>query len=246
MNINSIMGLSPHIYGMGMHTKQQRPLLFENTNNLNSGDKMVNGIQSNLWHSMSDERRSQFMREKRKGEAYKTELCKGFIRSGYCRYGEDCRFAHFQEELRVRSIHPKFKTELCRNYATRGICVYGSRCQFIHRSPNIKNPSESDMYVGSQRNHFPHQNFRDTPTKTSSIKGDHRLIDTVSARIEASLNVSETQKPYHEMPWDPLSSRNMFTESNTSNAFAIMDVSSSSDKKFARSCFPILSQKSFL
>lgn len=53
---------------------------------------------------MSDERRSQFMREKRKGEAYKTELCKGFIRSGYCRYGEDCRFAHFQEELRVRSV----------------------------------------------------------------------------------------------------------------------------------------------
>lgn len=53
---------------------------------------------------MSDERRAQFMRNKRKQEAFKTEMCKGFIRTGYCRYGVTCRFAHFQEELRVRAV----------------------------------------------------------------------------------------------------------------------------------------------
>lgn len=66
---------------------------------------MPNGVDTVEWHAMSDERRAQFMRDKRKQEAFKTEMCKGFIRTGYCRYGAECRFAHFQEELRVRPVY---------------------------------------------------------------------------------------------------------------------------------------------
>lgn len=69
---------------------------------------MISGVNASEWHSMSDERRSQFMREKRKREAFKTEMCKGFLRTGFCRYGTNCRFAHSPDELRLRPVNFRF------------------------------------------------------------------------------------------------------------------------------------------
>lgn len=63
---------------------------------------------------------------------YKTELCRPFQDSGFCKYGDKCQFAHGEQDLRSLPRHPKYKTELCRTYHTRGICPYGSRCHFIH------------------------------------------------------------------------------------------------------------------
>ncbi|KAG9478288.1 hypothetical protein GDO78_013336 [Eleutherodactylus coqui] len=63
---------------------------------------------------------------------YKTELCRSYQLSGYCRYDEKCQFAHGPSELRVICRHPKYKTELCRTYHTTGFCPYGIRCHFIH------------------------------------------------------------------------------------------------------------------
>eukprot|EP01090_Pellita_catalonica_P001020 TRINITY_DN10750_c0_g1_i1.p1 TRINITY_DN10750_c0_g1~~TRINITY_DN10750_c0_g1_i1.p1 ORF type:complete len:242 (+),score=25.22 TRINITY_DN10750_c0_g1_i1:43-768(+) len=63
---------------------------------------------------------------------YKTELCKPFERSGTCRYGAKCQFAHGQAELRPVMRHPKYKTEVCKSFQTTGKCRYGSRCRFIH------------------------------------------------------------------------------------------------------------------
>ncbi len=63
---------------------------------------------------------------------YKTELCRPFQDSGFCKYGDKCQFAHGEQDLRSLPRHPKYKTELCRTYHTRGLCPYGSRCHFIH------------------------------------------------------------------------------------------------------------------
>eukprot|EP01092_Planopodium_desertum_P002053 TRINITY_DN133031_c0_g1_i1.p1 TRINITY_DN133031_c0_g1~~TRINITY_DN133031_c0_g1_i1.p1 ORF type:complete len:324 (-),score=-28.07 TRINITY_DN133031_c0_g1_i1:104-1075(-) len=63
---------------------------------------------------------------------YKTELCRSFEATGYCRYGERCQFAHGVEELRPIVRHPKYKTQLCKTYVALGTCPYGSRCRFIH------------------------------------------------------------------------------------------------------------------
>ena len=63
---------------------------------------------------------------------YKTELCRSFVESGVCKYGEKCQFAHGNDELRSITRHPKFKTENCRRFHTVGFCPYGSRCHFIH------------------------------------------------------------------------------------------------------------------
>lgn len=88
---------------------------------------------------------------------YKTELCKSFTETGYCRYGAKCQFAHGKEEVRPILRHPKYKTEvslsntnccihmhknyidcprlnvqICKTFHTTGTCPYGIRCRFIH------------------------------------------------------------------------------------------------------------------
>lgn len=63
---------------------------------------------------------------------YKTELCRPFQESSFCRYGDKCQFAHGLSELRSLSRHPKYKTEPCRTFHTTGFCPYGTRCHFIH------------------------------------------------------------------------------------------------------------------
>jgi hypothetical protein len=40
-------------------------------------------------------------------DRYKTELCRSWAETGYCRYGEKCQFAHGQPELRQVSRHHK-------------------------------------------------------------------------------------------------------------------------------------------
>lgn len=87
---------------------------------------------------MTDDEREMIQRQKRKEEAFKTALCDAYKRSGICPYGETCRFAHGENELRMPSqprgkAHPKYKTQLCDKFSTYGQCPYGPRCQFIHK-----------------------------------------------------------------------------------------------------------------
>ncbi|VDD88203.1 unnamed protein product [Enterobius vermicularis] len=70
-----------------------------------------------------------------KPESYKTVMCKGWLEMGGCRFGDNCRFAHGEEELRPIKIpvdNPKYKTKLCDKYTKTGVCPYGNRCLFIH------------------------------------------------------------------------------------------------------------------
>ncbi|KAG0614488.1 hypothetical protein M758_6G180800 [Ceratodon purpureus] len=80
---------------------------------------------------------------------YKTELCRSWEETGYCRYGTKCQFAHGNDDLRPVPRHPKYKTELCRSYTETGLCSYGKRCRFIHKQDS---PSSSDLEKkGSRR-----------------------------------------------------------------------------------------------
>ncbi|KAL0482604.1 hypothetical protein AKO1_014316 [Acrasis kona] len=65
-------------------------------------------------------------------DRYKTELCRSWAETGYCRYGDKCQFAHGDLELRQVSRHHKYKSELCNNFHYEGTCMYGTRCCFIH------------------------------------------------------------------------------------------------------------------
>lgn len=74
---------------------------------------------------------------------YKTELCRSFSESGFCKYGGKCQFAHGPEELRDLNRHPKYKTEPCRTFHTIGFCPYGVRCHFVHNGEEEKKHSFS-------------------------------------------------------------------------------------------------------
>ena len=52
-------------------------------------------------------------------EKYKTEMCKNWIETGFCRYEQKCRFAHGQEELSpaaLRVHQDKYKSKSCRSF----------------------------------------------------------------------------------------------------------------------------------
>uniref|UniRef100_A0A0K0FIW5 Tristetraprolin (inferred by orthology to a human protein) n=1 Tax=Strongyloides venezuelensis TaxID=75913 RepID=A0A0K0FIW5_STRVS len=68
---------------------------------------------------------------------YKTELCRSWMDSGRCNYGERCQYAHGEHEKRPIPRHPKYKTEACQSYHKRGYCPYGPRCHFIHNEDNL-------------------------------------------------------------------------------------------------------------
>jgi hypothetical protein len=63
---------------------------------------------------------------------YKTELCKNYDLKGYCRFEENCFFAHGVEEIKKDEKRINYKTKKCRNFNYNGYCPYGNRCQFIH------------------------------------------------------------------------------------------------------------------
>uniref|UniRef100_A0A1I8BDJ3 C3H1-type domain-containing protein n=1 Tax=Meloidogyne hapla TaxID=6305 RepID=A0A1I8BDJ3_MELHA len=95
----------------------------ENKQNMNSNKNL-----SDFQHSL----------EIRNPSNFRTEICRKLRQTGFCVYGDTCRFAHDESELRVKPLHPKYKTQLCKNFSTTGVCIYGSRCQFIHSEGNIK------------------------------------------------------------------------------------------------------------
>ncbi|KAI6170230.1 Moe-3 [Aphelenchoides besseyi] len=73
---------------------------------------------------------------------FKTVMCRLWLLDGFCSFGDECRFAHGDHELRPMPFrnpiigNPKYKTRPCFNYVEYGVCTYGHRCLFVHKSAN--------------------------------------------------------------------------------------------------------------
>lgn len=66
---------------------------------------------------------------------YKTELCKNWLETAKCRYGDRCRYAHGQSELTEGAVNCygyKYKVKNCRTFYMTKQCMYGTRCLFRH------------------------------------------------------------------------------------------------------------------
>ena len=73
--------------------------------------------------------------EKVSEEKYKTEMCKNWMETDTCRYGNKCQFAHGKEELDIFRSSKKDdnkRTKNCRVFYKEKQCMYGSRCMFRH------------------------------------------------------------------------------------------------------------------
>lgn len=72
--------------------------------------------------------------EKKNDPKYKTELCKSFNETGFCPYGNKCRFAHGKDELfQKENIPSNYKKKKCISFHSDFYCVYGNRCLFKHQ-----------------------------------------------------------------------------------------------------------------
>ena len=59
---------------------------------------------------------------------YKTELCKNWIEIGFCRYGNNCKYAHGHSEVVLPKLAPTKKDKNCKTFFKTGQCPYGTRC----------------------------------------------------------------------------------------------------------------------
>ncbi|CAD8069477.1 unnamed protein product [Paramecium sonneborni] len=82
-------------------------------------------------HFVTIQEKKQYVEEYTKKK--KTELCKNFVMTGTCKYGNECSFAHGNTELQPKThLHSKYKTKPCKRFFQQGYCPYGIRCQYIH------------------------------------------------------------------------------------------------------------------
>ena len=82
-----------------------------------------------------------FEEEKKNDPKYKTELCKSFMETNFCVYGNKCRFAHGFKELVVKKQINNYKQKLCNSFYKKGFCPYGNRCNFKHDERKLKDIS---------------------------------------------------------------------------------------------------------
>ena len=74
--------------------------------------------------------------------------------NGFCKYGDNCAFAHGENELKNRKMSFNYKTKPCKQFFENGFCNYGSRCQFSHKKEfeTNKNNKNSISYLNSISN----------------------------------------------------------------------------------------------
>ena len=109
---------------------------------------------------------------------YKTEMCRAFTETGYCKYGFQCQFAHYGEELRPVMRHPRYKTDICKTWwKSGGNCPYGRRCCFIHdEAPEELTRMRSNQHM--QKTGRPGFDTPSSPlntTTTTAIMTDFRV-----------------------------------------------------------------------
>ena len=69
---------------------------------------------------------------------YKTEMCKNWIETGQCRYGNKCQFAHGNVEVICKEpSNTKYKSKLCKQFHEKFFCPYGRRCLFKHEDRQL-------------------------------------------------------------------------------------------------------------
>uniref|UniRef100_A0AC35TRX2 C3H1-type domain-containing protein n=1 Tax=Rhabditophanes sp. KR3021 TaxID=114890 RepID=A0AC35TRX2_9BILA len=122
-----------------------------------------------------------------KVDSYKTVMCQAWLENKTCSFGENCRFAHGESELKpiksTQRFNNKYRTKLCDRYTNGGICPYGDRCLFIHPNAN-----------GSA--YFSHEKIQEITSKGSIPKLDSSSLNSSTGYQSLLPTMTEKQ---HEM-----------------------------------------------
>lgn len=133
---------------------------------------------------------------------YKTELCKTFEDSGFCPYGNKCRFAHGRKELFEKSekIY-NYKLKDCKSFHTEFHCIYGSRCLFKHAESimTTENRSFYQALIKMRETHvllhisqikLKNSKFQDCSNRRASTFALHSIL----ANLSISFSDDESEK----------------------------------------------------
>jgi len=104
-------------------------------------------------------------------------MCRAFEETGKCKFGDECIFAHSEEELRPRvDRHPKYKTRICRTFWEQGECPYGKRCCFIHTERDITHPDDFSVFEAQMQQQ--QQQQLNNNLAAPLLNGSHRRMQS--------------------------------------------------------------------
>lgn len=83
---------------------------------------------------------------------YKTEICRNWELEGYCRFGDECTFAHGNLDLNKKvSMPSNYKTKICKQFAEEPFyCPYGEKCQFLHTTSDSAQKTSNKAFNYSE------------------------------------------------------------------------------------------------
>jgi hypothetical protein len=137
--LQNYYGKPTFMYNLEDHSTKASFSSMTSINSHSSAVSMPNNIcPANPTGNAGNSKKSKGGKKKNPGEIdyrkkYKTEACKYWAEKGFCEFGDQCAFAHGNQEMRQKSyISSNYKTKKCIQFHETGYCPYGVRCQFIH------------------------------------------------------------------------------------------------------------------
>jgi len=137
------------------------------------------------------------------------------LENAECKFGELCKFAHGESEIRFArppiKNPSKYRTRLCEKYTVRGCCPYGNRCLFIHPNPSemlaVTPPAGVGMSLDTYKNYVvvpqpslmlvpPASPFPDEMSVASS-QFRYRVVEALSEKLKKTCVVND---PSEETP----------------------------------------------
>ena len=116
----------------------------------------------------------------------KTELCKNFELRGWCKFGDNCSFAHGRHELQEKKhLHEKYKTRPCQQYHQQGHCSYGIRCQYLHKeafTPNIFHTPSTEFAWNAERSNYSYELLDEIWRMSNSSIKVEKILNKIPCR----------------------------------------------------------------
>ena len=122
--------------------------------------------------------------------------------NNYCKYGDNCAFAHGENELKNRKLSFNYKTKPCKQFFEIGFCPYGSRCQFNHKNNFDSNNNNYIYYNCIKSNNVSYLNSISDFLKSEKINEDllkrPRLMTFENIFHSNCFETKENRKKFYE------------------------------------------------